>query len=102
MLYIKWDNGYSDKGFQMIASQNKAVIPEPSHHVRLDTETGFVELLELCKDLGIAIEARATKAQSEAIERAGKSILFRGRIIRLHSGLPSVIRNREKRQIWLL
>ena len=61
--------------------------------VRLDMETGYVELLELCRDLGIAIEARATEAQSGAIERAGKSIVIRARAIRLHSGLPKAYAN---------
>ena len=38
-------------------------------------ETGYVELFEICRDLGIAIEPRATEAQNGAIERAGKAIL---------------------------
>ena len=44
--------------------------------VRLDMETGYVELFEICRDLGIAIEPRATEAQNGAIERAGKAIII--------------------------
>jgi hypothetical protein len=61
--------------------------------VRLDMETGYVELLELCRDLGIAIKARTTEAQSKAIERAGKSIVILARAIRLHSDLPKAYAN---------
>jgi len=61
--------------------------------VRLDMETGYVELLEICRDLGIAIEPRATEAQNGAIERAGKAIVIRGRAIRLHAGLPKEYAN---------
>jgi hypothetical protein len=51
-------------------------------------ETGYVELLEVCRHLGIAIEPRVTEAQSGVIERAEKAIVIRGRVIRLHTGLP--------------
>ena len=61
--------------------------------MRLDIESGYIELLEICRDLGIAIELRATEAQSGAIERAGKSIVIRGRAIRLHAGLPKEYAN---------
>jgi hypothetical protein len=51
-------------------------------------EAGYVELLEICRDLGIAVELRATEAQNGGIERAGKAIVTCGRAIRLHAGLP--------------
>ncbi|KAJ8113219.1 hypothetical protein OPT61_g4598 [Boeremia exigua] len=56
--------------------------------VRLDMETGYVELLEVCRDLGVAVEPRATEAQNGAIERAGRSLITQARAIRLHAGLP--------------
>ncbi|KAI1539035.1 hypothetical protein PtrEW4_005656 [Pyrenophora tritici-repentis] len=61
--------------------------------IRLDMEAGYVELLEICRDLGIALEPRATEAQNGGIERAGKSIVIRGRAIRLHAGLPKEYAN---------
>jgi hypothetical protein len=61
--------------------------------VRLNIETGYVELLKICRDLGIALEPRATEAQNRAIERAGKAIVMRGRAIRLHAGLPKKYAN---------
>ncbi|KAI1663301.1 Pol protein [Pyrenophora tritici-repentis] len=61
--------------------------------VRLDMEAGYVELLEICRDLGIALEPRATEAQNGGIERAGKSIVIRARAIRLHAGLPKEYAN---------
>jgi hypothetical protein len=39
-------------------------------------EAGYVELLEICRDLGIAAEPRATEAQNGGIERAGKLIVI--------------------------
>jgi hypothetical protein len=56
-------------------------------------EAGYVELLEICRDLGIAVEPRATEAQNGGIERAGKSIVIRARAIRLHAGLPKEYAN---------
>ncbi|KAI0612592.1 rve domain-containing protein [Pyrenophora tritici-repentis] len=61
--------------------------------IRLDMEAGYVELLEICRDLGIALEPRATEAQNGGIERAGKSIIIRARAIRLHAGLPKEYAN---------
>jgi hypothetical protein len=49
--------------------------------VRLDIETGYVELLKICRDLRIALKPRATEAQNRAIERAGKAIVMRSRAI---------------------
>lgn len=62
--------------------------------VRLDIETGYVELLEVCRDLGVAVEPRATEAQNGAIERAGRSLITRARAIRLHAGLPEEYANK--------
>src|SRR3954447_5642213 len=56
-------------------------------------EKGYIELLEICRDLGVAVEARATEAQSGAIERAGKTIIIRGRAFRIHAGLPKEFAN---------
>jgi hypothetical protein len=56
-------------------------------------EAGYVELLEICRDLGIAVEPRATEAQNGGIKRAGKSIIIRARAIRLHAGLPKEYAN---------
>jgi hypothetical protein len=56
-------------------------------------EAGYVELLKICRDLGIAVEPRATEAQNGGIERAGKSIIIRARAIRLHAGLPKEYAN---------
>jgi hypothetical protein len=56
-------------------------------------EAGYVELLEICRDLGIAVELRAIEAQNGGIERAGKSIIIRARAIRLHAGLPKEYAN---------
>ncbi|KAI1559871.1 rve domain containing protein, partial [Pyrenophora tritici-repentis] len=61
--------------------------------IRLDMEAGYVELLEICKNLGIALEPRATEAQNGGIERAGKSIVIRARAVRLHAGLPEEYAN---------
>jgi hypothetical protein len=61
--------------------------------IRLDMEAGYVELLETCRDLGIAVEPRATEAQNGGIKRAGKSIIIRARAIRLHAGLPKEYAN---------
>jgi hypothetical protein len=44
--------------------------------IRLDMEAGYVELLKICKDLGIAVEPRATEAQNRGIKRAGKLIII--------------------------
>ena len=44
--------------------------------VRLDIEARYIELLEICRDLRIAIELRATEAQNRVIERAGKAIVI--------------------------
>ncbi|KAJ8115207.1 hypothetical protein OPT61_g3085 [Boeremia exigua] len=56
--------------------------------VRLNMETGYVELLEVCRDLGVAVEPRATEAQNRAIKRAGRSLITQARAIRLNAGLP--------------
>jgi chemotaxis response regulator CheB len=61
--------------------------------IRLDMEAGYVELLEICRDLGIEVEPRATEAQNGGIKRAGKAIVTRGRVIRLHAGLPKEYAN---------
>jgi hypothetical protein len=61
--------------------------------MRLDIEIGYVELLEICRDLRIALELRAIKAQNRAIERDRKAIFMRGRAIRLHDGLPKEYAN---------
>ena len=37
---------------------------------------GQVIILEICRDLGIAVEPRATEAQNGGIERAGKAIII--------------------------
>jgi hypothetical protein len=56
-------------------------------------EAGYVKLLEICRDLGIAVEPRATEAQNGGIERAGKLIVIQARAIRLHAGLPKEYAN---------
>ncbi|KAI0571358.1 hypothetical protein Alg130_10919, partial [Pyrenophora tritici-repentis] len=61
--------------------------------IRLDMEAGYIELLEICRDLGIAVEPRATEAQNGGIEHAGKSIVIRARTIRLHAGLLKAYAN---------
>jgi hypothetical protein len=57
-------------------------------------EAGYVKLLEICRDLGIAVELQATEAQNGGIERAGKAIVTCGRAIRLHAGLPKEYANK--------
>jgi hypothetical protein len=61
--------------------------------IRLNMEAEYVELLKICRGIGIAVEPRATEAQNGGIERAGKSIVIRARTIRLHEGLPKQYAN---------
>ncbi|KAA8616515.1 hypothetical protein PtrV1_09816 [Pyrenophora tritici-repentis] len=63
---------------------------------RIDSEPGYRELLyDVCKELGIKIEARAadTPAQNPNAERAGRVIVERGRALRISSGLPKELAN---------
>jgi hypothetical protein len=63
---------------------------------RIDSEPGYRELLyDVCKELGIKIEARAadTPAQNPNAERAGRVIIERGRALRISSGLPKELAN---------
>jgi hypothetical protein len=63
---------------------------------RIDSEPGYRELLyDVCKELGIKIEARAadTPAQNPNAERAGRIIVERGRALRISSGLPKELAN---------
>ena len=39
-------------------------------------EAGYVKLLEICRDLGIVVEPRATEAQNGGIKRVGKLIII--------------------------
>jgi hypothetical protein len=79
--------------FKRLLAKIKRQFESQAIIVRLDMEAGYVELLEICRDLGIALEPRATEAQNGAIERAGKAIVIRGRAIRLHAGLPKEYAN---------
>jgi hypothetical protein len=63
--------------------------------VRLDSEHGYSELLQVLRDLGIVVEPRAeyTEEQNGLSEQAGKMIVIRGRAIRIDGQLPMELSN---------
>jgi hypothetical protein len=63
--------------------------------VRLDSERGYSELLQVLRDLGIVVEPRAeyTEEQNGLSEQAGKMIVIRGRAIRIEGQLPMELSN---------
>jgi hypothetical protein len=63
---------------------------------RIDSEPGYRELLyNVCKELGIKVEARAadTTAENPNAERAGGILVERGRAWRILSGFPKELAN---------
>ena len=63
--------------------------------VRLDSDRGYSEMLQMFKELGIVVEPRAeyTEEQNGLTERAGSTIVTRGRAIRIGGDLPMELSN---------
>ena len=63
--------------------------------VRLDSDRGYSEMLQMFRELGVVVEPRAeyTEEQNGLTERAGSTIVTRGRAIRIGGDLPMELSN---------
>ena len=64
--------------------------------VRLDSDRGYSEMLQMFRELGVVVEPRAeyTEEQNGLTERAGSTIVTRGRAIRIGGDLPMELSNK--------
>ena len=64
--------------------------------VRLDSDCSYSEMLQMFRELDIVVEPRAeyTEEQNGLTERAGSTIVTRGRAIRIGGDLPMELSNK--------
>lgn len=64
--------------------------------VRLDSDRGYSEMLQMFRELGIVVEPQAEyiEDQNSLTERAGSTIITRGQAIRIGRDLPIELSNK--------
>lgn len=64
-------------------------------YIKTDNNTAYVELFEICHDTGIEIEPRPEYVEeiNSSAEKAGHTIIIRGRVLRIQTGLLKSLTN---------